>query len=155
MSEMRNAASPIDLSSLREVRAQLTEVPNVWRISLPRQPWKFDDAEQERQSILTKLSLAFPHRALWLSDWASDDRIGWHLLAYDESLSSWETELDKGAWVVMFFGHNPDASFSTIVPAEPGDAADASRIVHELGAAAAIWSWYDDNEWLMALSGPK
>jgi hypothetical protein len=152
---VNDAGSVIDLSSLRQVRATATDVTNVWRISLPLQPWKFSDAEQERQSIVGKLSSAFPYRALWLSDWASYDRPGWRLLARDEMLSLLDDELSKGAWVLFFFEHDPGAIFDALIPAEPGDAADAARIIRDLGVAAAIWSWYDDNEWLVVLPGTK
>jgi hypothetical protein len=151
--EVNAAADVIEPSSLRELRAQATDVPSVWRISLPSQPWKSSGAEHERQVMVEKLSLALPYRALWLSDWASYDRPGWRLLARNESLSSLDDDLSSGAWVLFFFEHDPGAVFYALIPVEPADPADAARLVRRVGAAAAIWSWYDDNEWLVVLPG--
>ena len=136
-----------DLSAMRHVKAEATDIPNVWRISLPA--WKFSSAEQERQSMTEKLSAALPYRALWLSDWASDEHPGWHTLARDESLTAWDDELGKGAWVLFFFEHDPGNVLDALVPAEPASPVDAVRQVRDHGGAAAIWSWYDDTEWLV------
>lgn len=141
---------------MRQVKAEATDVPNVWRISLPARPWKFSSAEQERQSMVEKLSAALPYRALWLSDWASNDHSGWRLLARDESLTAWDDELSKGAWVLFLFEHAPGNVLDALIPSEPASPVDAVRQVRNLGGAAAIWSWYDDTEWLVVLpsSGP-
>jgi hypothetical protein len=114
-------------------------------------PWKLGSAEKERLSIVRKLDSALPYRALWLSDWASTDRPGWRLLTQEESLSTFDDDLQKGAWVLFFFDHDPGAIFDELIPTEPVDAADAARVLCGLGVDAAIWSWYDDNEWLVAL----
>lgn len=153
---MSHEKSVIDLLSLKHLRIQDTEVANVWRVSLPTKPWKFGNAEQERDSLVTRLSEAFPYRALWLSDWASEDSPGWKLLDRNASLSSLVDELSKGGWVLFFFDRNPSASLdATFVPAEPADAAAAIGALRDFGATAAIWSWYDDNEWLIAIADPK
>lgn len=150
---MSAAVGVFDLSAMRRVKAEATDVPNVWRVSLPARPWKFSSAEQERQSITEKLSAALPYRALWLSDWASDERPGWHILARDESLTAWDHELGKGAWVLFFFEHAPGNVLDALVPVEPISPVDAVRQVRDLRGAAAIWSWYDDAEWLVVFPG--
>ena len=153
---MNDNKGKIDLPSLHQLRVKATDVSNIWRVALPLQPWKFGSAEHERQSIVEKLGSALPYRALWLSDWATDDRPGWRLLARDESLLSLNDELTKGAWVLFFFENDPAATFdTTLVPTEPADAAAAAQLLRNLGVAAAIWSWYDDNEWLVAVPGVK
>jgi hypothetical protein len=80
---------------------------------------------------------------------------GWRLLARNESLSAVGDELRNGAWVLFFFEHDPGGVIDTPAPTEPANAADAARVVRDFGVAAAIWSWYDDNEWLVVLAGPK
>ena len=143
----------IDFSSLKELRVRATEAANVWRVLLPAQPWRFDSAEQERQALVAKLSADLPFRILWLSDWASDDRPGWQRLAEGESLSSLNDELARGAWALFFFERDPGTSFDAAsAPTAPADAASAVHALHRFGADAAIWSWYDDNEWLVAIS---
>jgi hypothetical protein len=142
----------IDLATSQKLRTEPTNVANVWRASMPSQPWRFDGAEKERTSIVENLREAFVWQKLWLSDWASKERQGWFDTSSDESLSSVKDELSKGAWAWFFFDHNPGESFdSGFVPAEPADAISALRAVGNLGAAAAIWSWYDDNDWLVVL----
>jgi hypothetical protein len=151
-----DAEDEIDLSSLQHLRVQATSVPSIWRVSLPLQPWEFSSAERERQSMVGRLSAVFPYRALWLSDWASDEHARWHLLARDESLSLFDSELASGAWVLFFFDHDPGATFDTaLVPMEPVNAAAVVQLLHGLGVTAAIWSWYDDNEWLVAVPADK
>jgi hypothetical protein len=131
----------IDFSSLKQLHVQATEAANVWRVSLPMRPWRFDSAERERQS-----------RVLWLSDWASEDRPGWRYLAEGELLWPPNEELASGAWVLFFFERDPGASFDAApVPTLPADAASAAHALRRFGADAAIWSWYDDNEWLIAV----
>ena len=141
----------IDLTLLRELRVMVTNDASAWRVALPLQPWKFSKAEQERQAVVQKLRLAFPHMVLRISDWASDEWSGWRLLSSDESLSTWEDELENGAWALFFFEQKPSAILNDLMPVEPTDATDAVNVVRNLGAAAAIWSWYDDNEWLVVL----
>jgi hypothetical protein len=147
-----DAAVTLGLSALRHVRIDVTEVPSSWRLSLPRQPWRSSAAERERMSVVDRLDSVFPYRALWTSDWANDDPLRWRILAVGEPLASLAEDLDQGAWVLLFFRHDPGALIGKPVPAAPADAISAARIVRDLGAAAAIWSWYDDNEWLVTIS---
>jgi len=143
----------IDFSSLKQLQVRTTEVANVWRISLLTRPWRFESARQERQSLVEKLSADLPLRVLWLSPWTSEDRPGWRSLADGESLSSLNEELARGAWVLLFFARDPGAAFdAALVPTVPADAASAAHALRRFGADAAIWSWYDDNEWLVAVS---
>lgn len=151
MRAVSDAASTLGLSALRDVRVHATEAPSSWRLSLPLQPWRSGDAERERMSIVDRLSSELPYRALWTSDWANDDPLRWRILGVAEPLSALAEELDKGAWVLLFFRDDPGAPIGKPVPAAPADAVSAARIVRDLGAAAAIWSWYDDNEWLVTV----
>jgi hypothetical protein len=123
----------------------------VWRVLLPTLPWGIAAPERERSSLLAKLGTVLPYRALWHTDWASGERAGWRLLNRGEPLASLADDLSRGAWAMFFFEADPSASIDpSFVPAEPADAAVAVRVVREVGAAAGIWSWYDDTEWLVA-----
>jgi hypothetical protein len=138
-----------DLSVMRHAKVKATSVPNVWRISLPVFPWKLSLAEQERQFMVKKLSAVLPYRALWFSDWASDERPGWHFLACNESMKAWDNVFNNGAWVLFFFEHAPGKILDTLIPTEPTNLTAAAHQIHDLGVSAAIWSWYDDIEWLV------
>lgn len=147
---MKGSGKIIDLSSIQQLKIQSTDVSNVWNVSLPTQPWKFNSAVQERQSIVISLTANLPWRALWLSDWASEDSQGWRLFAYNEQLSPLDDEFSNGAWVLFFFETDPCSSFDiSLKPTWPANANAAARTLHDFGADAAIWSWYDDNEWLI------
>jgi hypothetical protein len=149
--EVNIAADVFDLSVMRHVKAKATSVPNVWYISLPVSPWKLSLAEQERQFMVKKLSAALPYRALWFSDWASDEHPGWHLLACNESMTARDNAFSNGAWVLFFFEHAPGNILDALIPTEPTSPIAAAHQIHGLGVSAAIWSWYDDIEWLVAL----
>ncbi|MGE0386812.1 MAG: hypothetical protein AB7Q97_18965 [Gammaproteobacteria bacterium] len=149
---MNGAGRDLDLASMRQLRVQPTTVSNVWRVLLPLQPWRFENAQLERQSIVGKLSTALPYRALWLSDWANENAAGWCFLTRNQTLSSLADDLANGAWALFFFDHDPTSSFdTTLIPAEPTDATVAMDVLRNLRASAAIWSWYDDNDWLVVM----
>lgn len=146
----------IDFASLKRLQVRATEAAGVWRIVLPARPWRFAGAQRERQSLVETLSADLPFRVLWLSPWASEERAGWRHLAAGEPFSSLEGELAGGAWAALFFERDPGASFdAALVPAFPADAAAAAQALLRFGADAAIWSWYDDKEWLVAVSSRR
>jgi hypothetical protein len=142
----------MDLKALSHLRIKATTVPDVQRVRLPRLPWRIKAALREREALTATLEAEFPFRALWLSDWASDDAPGWRVLAPDVSLSSFEEEFENGAWALFFFRQSPDLpSLETHLQVEPADACAAVQVLRELGALGAIWSWYDNCDWLIAV----
>lgn len=142
----------VDLKDLRHLRVKSTDVANVVHVCLPSLPWQMQEALRERETLLAKLESAFPSRALWLSDWASDDESGWRILARDVSVSSLKDDLTNGAWALFLFERDPDLqSLQQQVPAEPRDAHAALRVLRDLGAAVGLWSWYDNYEWLLVV----
>lgn len=149
---MNASHAPIDLTALRDLVSKATDVANVWHVRMPSMPWKIEKALRERVSLVSKLETALPHRAIWLSDWTSDEHQGWRVLTRDEQLSSLDDELKDGAWALFFFGDRPDSEkLLELVPNEPPNATAAIQSVRKLGASAAIWSWYDNYEWLVVL----
>jgi hypothetical protein len=119
---------------------------------MPSMPWKIRKALSERASLLSKLEAALPYRAIWLSDWTNDEQHGWKILTRDEQLSSLEDDLTNGAWSLFFFGDQPDSErLSESIPIDPPSATAAIQSVRTLGASAAIWSWYDNYEWLVVV----
>jgi hypothetical protein len=60
-------------------------------------------------------------------------------------------ELYRGAWAMIFFRWSPPAppAFSEVLPRDPGQLV---RMVEEMGAFAAIVSWFDDLEWMVAFA---
>lgn len=149
---MNAGHNEIDLGALQKLMAAATDTENVWRIRVPSMPWKVQGALLERASLISKLEATFPHRAIWLSDWASDGKQGWRILASHEHLSSLDEELKNGAWALFFYGGHPElGKLAGQVPSDPPNATAAIQSVKELGASAAIWSWYDNYEWLLVL----
>ena len=129
-----------------------TDVVNVWHVRMPPIPWKIGKALCERVSLISKLEAALPYRAIWLSDWTSDEQQGWRILTLGEQLSSLDDDLKNGAWALFFFGDQPDRErLSELVPSDPPNATAAIQSVRTLGASAAVWSWYDNYEWLVVL----
>ena len=153
VSTMIQPERAVDFSSVQYLNVQGTDVPNAWRVRLPRRPWVIRRAERERDGLLAKLTTAHPHRALWLSDWASDERHGWRPLNVHQSLAPYEHELSKGAWVLFFFDDERRPPLdAALPPGEPADPSAATRTLEDVGGAAGIWSWYDDTEWLLVLA---
>jgi hypothetical protein len=142
----------IDLAAFKGLISSATDVGNVWEVRLPSLPWKVGTALRERASLVLMLETAFPSRAIWLSDWASDEQPGWRILGREDQLSSLDEEMRSGAWALFFFAERPslDELLKT-VPKDPPTAVDASHSVQALGASAAIWSWYDNSEWTLVL----
>jgi hypothetical protein len=149
---MNVSRAHIDLTTFRDLVTAATDVVNVWHVRVPSMPWKIERSLQERVSLVSKLEASLPYRAIWLSDWTSDEQQGWRILTRDERLSSLDDELKNGAWALFFFEDQPDSEkLLELVPSEPPDATAAIQSVRKLGASAAIWSWYDNYEWLVVL----
>ena len=142
----------IDLAAFRDLGTTATDESNVWNVRVPSAPWKVKRALLERASLVSKLEATLPYRAIWLSDWASDEHQGWKLLACGEQLSSLDDELRDGAWALFFFEGRPEGEkLLELLPVHPSNATAAIKSVQKLRASAAIWSWYDNYEWLVVL----
>lgn len=149
---MNASHAQIDLTVLQDLVSQATDAANVWQVRMPSMPWKIERALRERASLVSKLETLLPYRAIWLSDWTSDEQQGWKILTRDEQLSALDDDLKNGAWALFFFEDRPDSQrLLEPVPSEPPNAAAAIQSVRKLGASAAIWSWYDNYEWLVVL----
>jgi hypothetical protein len=141
------------LAALREVFLDRTDVEGVWNLRMPRLPWKAGAAERERRQFLTELEHTFPHRALFLSDPADGGSPRWQIIDREDDLSRWESDFAKGAWVLVFSQNKSSNDFANVTPTMPSDYATALEVVRSLGVDVAIWSWFDDNEWLLVAPG--
>ncbi len=109
--------------------------------------------------LVDALAQVFPHRVLVLTDLARHH--GAHVLPPGPLARRCVSEMLEGHWALCFFAGPPDltAVGQTIFPA-PAEAEAQARLAR-LDADAAIWSWPDDLEWLVAvaphevLEGPK
>lgn len=137
------------LAALRKVVVDETEVEGVWDLRMPRLPWKAGAAERERRQLLSELGHTFPYRALFLSDPMEGGSPRWQDLDREDDLSGWESDLARGAWVLVFSQSKPSNDLSNVSPTLPNDNATALEVVRSLGVNVAIWSWFDDNEWLL------
>jgi hypothetical protein len=60
--------------------------------------------------------------------------------------------LAYGDWLLLFFDHEPEPGALPPAPGYPQAAADALPALAAFGAVAAIWSWLDDADWLVAIA---
>ena len=143
----------ISLSHIKHLRLEPTEVNHAWILRLPTFSMNSDAALRERGLLLSQLETAYPSRALWLSGWSGDDRLGWKLVTKESPLSAYQGDLDPGAWALFFFDGEPSLPIlEQHQPQSPSNAVAALQTIAQFSAKAAIWSWYDDNEWLVAIS---
>jgi hypothetical protein len=127
--------------------------PNgVWLVKLPVMPLNRSAALDERRSMLRTFTEKWRHTALWLSDIYNRTGALWSFPPPSE-LPSIVDPLDEGGWAVMFFDEQPESVLPeyTRVPSKPKD---VTKMLAELRASAAIISWYDDTEWIVAFRCP-
>ena len=130
-------------------------VAGVWHVRLPRWPWQYARAEAEREALVDRMTAQAPIRRLWLSDSADDTHGQWQALAADQPLSDMGSGLAYGDWLLLFFERDPEPGALAPAPAYPKTPAAALEKLAEYRAAAAIWSWLDDAEWLVVVRTPE
>jgi hypothetical protein len=144
--------APLD-PELPALRVTPSGTPGVRTVALSRRPWEVAQGEASRQALIDRLAERAPFRLLWQSDSPEDDQGRWLSVASGQRLASVGKGVDYGAWVLLFFERDG---------AEPGPPAAYPKTPHAAletleiyGATAAIWSWFDDVEWLVAVRQPK
>jgi hypothetical protein len=138
------------------LRVEATDTPGVWHVRLPTWPWQYPRAETEREDLVQRLAETAPVRRLWLSDSADDTHGQWLTIGPDQTLvEAGGSGLAYGDWLLLFLEHDPEPGALPPSPGYPKTPADALTALAALGAAAAIWSWLDDTEWLVAIGGPR
>jgi hypothetical protein len=139
-----------DPELMRHLQVLETDTADVWQVRLPTWPWQYPRAEHEREALVERLAEAAPVRRLWLSDSPDDSHGQWLALAPDQTLKDGGgSGLDYGDWLLLFFAAEPTPESLVPAPGYPKTPADARARLAEYGAAAAIWSWLDDAEWLV------
>jgi hypothetical protein len=129
-----------------------TDRAEVWQVRLPTWPWQYPRAELEREALVQRLADAAPVRRLWLSDSMDDSHGQWLVVGLDQSLAgAGGSGLTYGDWLLLFFATEPTPAALVPAPTYPQTPAEALQKLDEYGAAAAIWSWLDDAEWLVAV----
>ena len=87
-----------------------------------------------------------------IADSPDDTHGQWLTLSPDQTLGdAGGAGLAYGDWLLLFFDHAPEPDALPPAPAYPKTPADAQQALATLGVAAAIWSWLDDAEWLVAV----
>jgi hypothetical protein len=148
-----HADGPFDPADLPALRVTPTGTSGVWNVALSRWPWQVAQSEASRQALIDRLAARAPFRQLWQSDSPEDDQGRWLPVAPAQTLASVGKGIAYGAWVLLFFEHDgADPGPPPAYPKNPLAARDALQVY---GAAAAIWSWFDDVEWLVAVREPK
>lgn len=149
-------AMRLNPSSMPHLQVQATDVPGVWHVRLPHWPWQYARAEEERKALVRQIADVAPVRRLWLSDSPDDTHGQWLTLSPDQTLGEAGGEgLSYGDWLLLFFDHAPVADALPPAPAYPKTPTDAQQALATFGAAAAIWSWLDDAEWLVAVESTR
>jgi hypothetical protein len=148
-----DAPSVVDPSLMPHLRVEATDTPGVWHVRLPTWPWQYPRAEIEREDLVGRLAETAPVRRLWLSDSADDTHGQWLALGPEQTLAdAGGSGLAYGDWLLLFFDHEPEPGALPLAPGYPKPPADARQALATSGAAAAIWSWLDDAEWLVAIA---
>jgi hypothetical protein len=137
-------------SEYQFLKLKPTGIAGVWIVGLPALPWRQSKAEEERNSLVHRLVGRFPTAALWVSDWVSEVREGWHFPGEKDSLSKLLADLQEGGWGLVLFGTGLPDSLPDL-KCLPSDPRDAVALLRSIGAGAAIFSWEDDREWMVAV----
>jgi hypothetical protein len=146
----------LDLSSMPHLQVQPTDARGVWHVRLPHWPWQYGRAEEEREALVRRITDSAPVRRLWLSDSPDDTHGQWLTLSPDQTLGDAGGEgLAYGDWLLLFFDHSPVPGSLPPAPAYPKMPVEAQQALATFGAAAGIWSWLDDAEWLVAIRAPR
>lgn len=132
------------------LRVEATAVAGVWHVRLPKWPWQYGRADEEREALVRRLTDRAPIRRLWLSDSIDDSHGQWQPLPPDRALAAVGSGLEYGDWLLLFFERDPDPDVLGGAPVHPETPGDAVERLALYGASAAIWSWLDDAEWLVA-----
>jgi hypothetical protein len=141
---------PIDFSVFNHLRVSDAGESQAWLVRLPRMIWNHPAADKERRSLVDRLTIASSRRSLWLGDLATDGKPHWHGLTNSDNVFELD-ELNEGGWALLFFGSE---SAMPMPPMEhlPADASSLKRLLSRLSASAAIVSFVDDDEWLVAFA---
>jgi hypothetical protein len=117
-------------------------------------PWQYARAEDEREALVGRITDTAAARRLWLSDSADDSHGQWLAPPPEKTLAeAGGSGLAYGDWLLLFFTGEPAAEALAPSPTYPKTPADAMQQLDAYGAAAAIWSWLDDADWLVAIRG--
>ena len=141
---------PIDPSAWPHLRVEATEAAGVWHVRLPKWPWQYSRAEEEREDLVRRLRDRAPIRRLWLSDSTDDSHGQWQALATDQALADFGSSLAYGDWLLLFFEREPEPGALGLAPDYPKTPDAALERLAAYGATDAVWSWLDDAEWLVA-----
>lgn len=149
-----------NLHAVKYLRVKETDVSGVSRVGVPRTPWNLKKGIEERKMVVLSICQKFRYLALWLSDIYGPDQkqsivnlairktIGWSFPSQSEVISVIE-DLSEGGWGLFFFDRDPRSSLNAL-SILPTDARSLLELLEIVSAGAAIISWYDDNEWIVA-----
>jgi hypothetical protein len=142
-----------DPERMQHLQVLETDTADVWQVRLPTWPWQYARAEEEREALVDRIAEHAPVRRLWLSDSADDSHGQWLTLAPEQTLAgAGGSGLAYGDWLLLFFPAEPKPESLVPAPGYPKTPAEALQRLQAYGASAAIWSWLDDAEWLVAVA---
>ena len=105
-----------------------------------------------RDALISWLTARFPFHALYLSERASDHQPGWRVFSGDTDFAPFEYDMDLGVWAHLFLSRNPGDTLPAHGPRMFPKEGEAVREIRNLGAGAGIWSWEDNNDWLITVT---
>jgi len=136
------------MEGLKHLKVHTTDVAGVWDVTLPLL-LNHQAAKRERDSIVTTILGKFPFLALYSSlDCPAERELWWSFPTATDILNTLGS-LYEGGWALFFFDHNPVGLAATI-DVVPTDGNGILKLCDLIGSRAAIVSWFDDREWIVA-----
>lgn len=81
-------------------------------------------------------------------DCPAERELWWSFPTATDILSTLES-LYEGGWALFFFDRNP-AGLAATIDVIPTDGNGVLKLCDSIGSRAAIVSWFDDREWIVA-----
>ena len=136
------------MEGLKHLKVHTKDVAGVWDVTLPLF-LNHQEAKRERNAIVTSLMGKFPFLALYSSlDCPAERELWWSFPTSTDILSTLES-LYEGGWSLFFFDRNP-AGLAATIDVIPTDGNGVLKLCDSIGSRAAIVSWFDDREWIVA-----
>lgn len=143
--------TPVRIPHPTNLHVVKSHLADVWRVSTLSAPWNHHKGSSEQQKIVSAIIGQASYRAIWTRSLHAENGDGWLFSDFRTNFDVEGEGLKEGEWAAFFSRHAFVPSVvKVVVPTYPSSAEGALKSVQDLNACCAIWSWYDDTEWLIA-----